>query len=331
MDAPAVTKPALGDVSVVKRPIGLAGKVLDITVLMGGPSCEREVSLMSGEQIVRGLIQAGHRVTMADISPADTAALDRPGIDVVCIALHGEFGESGQVQRLCEQRGRAYTGSDPMASKLAMDKDASKAIFCQAGLPTPDWEIISLPDPKAISIPLPVVCKPIDGGSSVDVTIARTAERRDEAVGELLGGYGRAMVEQFIEGPEVTVSILGEQVLPLLKIVVPDGQFYDYHCKYADDAPTQYVFNHGLDAATVEAAEGAAMAAHQALGCRDMSRVDMIIDSTGRPHVLEVNTIPGFTSHSLLPMAAERAGIGFAELTDRLARMALSRSASPRR
>ena len=299
--------------------------VLDITVLMGGPSSEREVSLLSGKAIVRGLLESGHRVTMADISPQDTSALDRKGIDLVFIALHGEFGESGEVQRLCERRGLAYTGSGPFASELAMDKHAAKEVFRRAGISTPDWQVLTLPSDAPCKIKLPVVCKPIDGGSSVDVTIARSADDRDQAVGQLLGRYGSAMVEQFIEGPEVTVSILGETVLPILKIVVPSGDFYDYHAKYDDDAHTQYVFDHGLDETTVHAVNKAALAAHKSIGCRDMSRVDIMIDSCSSPQVLEVNTIPGFTSHSLLPKAAEAVGIGFGELTDRLARMAMAR------
>ncbi len=302
-------------------------RLLDITVLMGGPSAERQVSLMSGKEIVRGLIGSGHRVTMADINPSDTSALDRPGIDLVFIALHGQFGESGEVQKLCENRGLAYTGSGPRASELAMDKHAAKEIFRQVGLFTPDWQVLTLPSDGSAEIKPPVVCKPLDGGSSVDVTIARSPVQRDHAVGQLLGRYGSALVEQFIEGPEVTVSILGEKVLPILKIVVPEGDFYDYKAKYDDDAVTQYVFDHGLDEATVQAVNDAALAAHNALGCRDMSRVDIMIDSSCRPQVLEVNTIPGFTSHSLLPKAAGAVGISFSELTDRLARMALARSA----
>jgi len=306
-------------------------RLLDITVLMGGPSAERAVSLMSGERVATGLARRGHRVHRCDIHPQDVSALDREGADVVWIALHGQFGESGEVQQLCEDRGVPYTGSGPQASRVAMDKRASKRLFRQAGLSTPREVVV---DSRSASgevrrrlegLGIPAVCKPVDGGSSVDITIARSQPQRDEAVAALLETYGQAMVEQYVEGREVTVGVLGERALPLLEIR-PAGEFYDYHAKYDDDAGTEYVLDHGLVEDVVQACRRAALGAHRALGCRDMSRVDMIIDREGTPQVFEVNTIPGFTTHSLLPMAAQRGGIGFDELVERIAMMALARS-----
>jgi len=309
---------------------------LDVTVLLGGPSAEREVSLASGAAIADALERVGHRVARADIDPGDATALDREGVEVVFIALHGDFGESGDVQQLCEQRRLAYTGSGPAASALALDKDAAKAAFRRAGLATPHWAVLQAPgaeDPAGAAdrapdllddAALPVVVKPVDGGSSVDVTIARTAAQRDGAAAALIERYGRALVERFVPGRELTVGILGDRALPLLEIV-PARAFYDYTAKYSDDAGTRYVFDHGLDATTVERARAAALAAHRALGCRDFSRVDFVLDAAGVPQVLEVNTIPGFTSHSLLPKAAARAGISFEVLVDRLLRMAAAR------
>ncbi len=307
-----------------------ARDVLDITVLMGGPSSERQVSLMSGSAIAGGLEQAGHRITRADICPHDLAALDRKGIDVVFIALHGKFGESGQVQELCEARGLRYTGSGVRASELGMDKAASKQLFKQAGLRTPDWMIIEefhrpeLYRKWLSELPPPVVLKPVDGGSSVDITIAHNAAERDEALEELLDSYSRAMVERYVPGRELTVSIFGDEALPLLEIV-PAGEFYDLHAKYDDDADTRYVFDHSLSGEIVRRAQADALTAHRAIGCRDMSRVDFVLDNQGGLQVLEINTIPGFTSHSLLPMAARRAGISFDQLVDRIARMAMER------
>jgi len=304
--------------------------VLDITVLMGGPSAERDVSLMSGSAIADGLQRSGHRVTRADILPDETAALDRDDIDVVFIALHGDFGESGEVQRLCEEHGLRYTGSGPRASQLAIDKAATKQIVRRVGLPTPDWMILEdFHTPAQIAqwlaeLDLPVVLKPVDGGSSVDITIARTRQERDEALDGLLDKYGRAMVERFVPGRELTVGILGAEPLPVLEII-PGGEFYDYRAKYSDEAGTVYTFDHGLDAATVERLQAAARATHRALGCRDLSRVDFLLDDEATAWVLEINTIPGFTSHSLLPMAAGRAGVSFEELVDRIARMAMGR------
>jgi len=312
--------------------VGSSGSVrpLDVTVLMGGPSSEREVSIWSGTAIADALARRSHRVTRADIIPNDTSALDRPGIDVVFIALHGEFGESGGVQAMCEARGLAYTGSPPKASEMAMDKAAAKQISKRAGVATPDWMIVeSYHTPEQVTewlpqLSPPVVLKPVDGGSSVDIVIARDEAQRDLVLGEMLDKYGRVMLEQFVRGRELTVSILGEQTLPVLEIV-PSREFYDYTAKYADDAGTQYVFDHGLPDKITQAVQRDAWTVHSELGCRDMSRVDFILDENNTPQFLEINTIPGFTSHSLLPMAAAKVGISFDELCDRLVAMAAGR------
>ncbi|MCY2929158.1 MAG: D-alanine--D-alanine ligase [Planctomycetota bacterium] len=316
-----------------------APDTLNVTVLMGGPSAERAVSLVSGEAVARALEGLGHRVRRADIQPNDAAALDSPGIDAVFIVLHGEFGEDGQVQALCEARGLAYTGSDPRASELAMDKASGKQIVRRHGILTPDWAVIEEYHTSAqvardlAALPLPVVVKPVTGGSSVDVTIARDTAQRDGAVEAALDKYGRVMVEQFVAGGELTVGILGEQALPVIQIV-PKRAFYDYAAKYADDAGTEYLFDFGVASEALRAIQASALAVHKALGCRDMSRVDFILDQAGKAWMLEVNTIPGFTGHSLLPMAARRSGIEFPQLVDRLVRMAYGRrvqSVSPPR
>ncbi len=296
--------------------------VLDITVLMGGLGSEREVSLMSGRAVADALKQAGHRVTTADISPDDTSALDHEGIDVVFIALHGTFGEDGQVQRLCEQRGLVYVGSGPEASELTMDKDASKRVFQQAGLATPEWVII---DRSAKDdFPLPCVIKPVDGGSSLDVTIARDETTREAALESLLTTDGMAMIEAFVPGREMTVSVLDGKPLPLIEII-PDREFYDYIAKYDDEA-TQFIFDTKLPPATEQHLQAAALTAHKVLGCKDFSRADFILDADGIAWLLEVNTIPGFTGHSLLPKAAAAAGISFEQLCDRIVRLALERA-----
>jgi D-alanine-D-alanine ligase len=311
-----------------------APDTLDITVLMGGPSSEREVSFLSGQAVARALEGLGHRVTRADISPSDTSALDCPRIDVVFIALHGEFGEDGKVQTLCESRRLAYTGSGPRAGELAMDKAAAKQIVRRHGLATPDWTVIEEYQPpgrvaaRAAEMSLPVVVKPVTGGSSVDVTIARSADQRDRAMEAGLDKYGRVMLERFVAGREITVSILGQHALPVIQIV-PKREFYDYLAKYADDAGTEYLFDFGVEAGLLRSIQETALAVHEALGCRDMSRADFILDESNSPQLLEVNTIPGFTGHSLLPMAARRAGIEFPQLVDRLARMAYARRGQP--
>ncbi len=307
-----------------------AKQVLDVTVLMGGPSTEREVSLVSGNAIADALERLGHKVTRADITPENTSALDRAGADVVFIAMHGKFGESGDVQDLCESRGLRYTGCGPTASRLGIDKHASKVAWRQAGLITADWATIDASHTPAMRakllspIPLPSVIKPVDGGSSVDLTIARDAATRDAAIDGLLAKYGQAMVEQFIAGRELTVGIVGETVLPIIQIV-PAREYYDYTAKYADGAGTEYRFDHGLDEGLALAIQQAALQAYQCLGCRDMSRVDFILADNGVPYVLEINTIPGFTSHSLLPKAAAKAGVSFDQLVERIVNMAMAR------
>ena len=302
----------------------------DVTVLMGGPSREHEVSLMSGRAVAEALGRCGHRVTTADISPQDTSALDREGLEIVFVALHGAFGEDGQVQRLCQQRNLPYVGSGPAASCLAMDKHLSKTVFRRVGLTTPDWVVIerSMPPPRRrallAEVPPPCVLKPIDGGSSVDVTIAGDESARHDALEQLLEVYGLALIETFIPGREMTVGILGERPLPIIE-VRPNRQYYDYVAKYQDDA-TGYLVNPDIPPAIGQHLRGAAITAHRALGCRDLSRVDFILGHDGRAYVLEANTIPGFTSHSLVPKAAAAAGISFEQLCDRLLRLALARA-----
>ncbi|KPK80832.1 MAG: hypothetical protein AMJ81_11280 [Phycisphaerae bacterium SM23_33] len=305
-------------------------KPLDITVLMGGPGSEREVSLVSGAAVADALQRCGHRVTRADISPADTSALDRRGVEVVFVALHGVFGEDGEVQRLCEARGLTYVGSGPGASRLAMDKHASKQVFRRSGLATPDWVTLeaSMPAWQRAALlqefPPPCVLKPNDGGSSVDVYIARDQAARQQALERLLAGYGRAMIESFVPGREMTVGVLGAEALPVLEIR-PHREFYDYQAKYNDDS-TEYIVDPDLPLPVKEHLRAAGLAAHKALGCRDFSRVDFILAEDGPAHVLEVNTIPGFTSHSLLPKAAAAVNIGFDQLCDRIVQLALERT-----
>jgi D-alanine-D-alanine ligase len=284
---------------------------------------------MSGRGVAEALVRCGHKVTASDIGPGDTSALRREGIEVVFIALHGEFGEDGSVQRLCEEANLRYVGSGPEASALAMDKPASKLRFRRAGLATPDWVVVDrgclAAERRALlsAVPPPCVVKPTGGGSSVDVVIARGEAARDAALDDLLEKYGRAMVEAFVAGREMTVGILGERPLPIVEIR-PAREFYDYVAKYHDDA-TEYVVHPPLPTAAAQHLQAAGLTAHRALGCRDFSRVDFILGPDGLAHVLEVNTIPGFTSHSLLPKAAAAAGIGFDHLCDAIVRLAMER------
>ena len=298
---------------------------LKLTVLSGGPSAEREVSLASGRAVARALRSLGHEVHVADIAPDALGALDRP-VDMVFIALHGAFGEDGQLQAILDERGIRYCGSGAAASAVAMDKVAAKCRFIEAELPTPRFDVVTPPrvDQVARAWTLPVVIKPVAEGSSVDCVIVRDAETLQAQLQSLTSRHGQCLIEAFIDGPELTVGVLGDEPLPPIEIRTR-REFYDYQAKYVDD-DTEYLFEIDLPDETLEQIREGSVRAHQALGCRDFSRVDWLVDgSTGEPYVLEVNTIPGFTDHSLLPKAADRAGLSFARLCERIVELANSR------
>ena len=297
---------------------------LTITVLAGGPSAERAVSLESGKAVHAALVRLGHRATLCDIGPEDLSALDRPA-DFVFIALHGAFGEDGQVQAELDSRGMPYGGSGAAASRLAMDKAEAKRRFDCVGVPTPPFEVVDAAGLEGLTsrFALPAVVKPVDSGSSVDTTIARTAEGLLHDATALVEKYGRALVEWYIAGPELTVGVLGEVALPVCEIR-PDRDFYDYQAKYLDDN-TSYLFDLDLPSTLLERVQRLSILAHRTLGCRVLSRVDWMIDTkTLEPYVLEINTIPGFTSHSLVPKAAARIGLDFDQLCQRIVELSLA-------
>ena len=302
---------------------------LAVTVLMGGPSSERQISLKSGKAVADALEQMGHDVVRADIGPSDLSALEREKLDVVFPALHGQFGEDGKVQAIMEQRALRYCGSGPSASRLAMDKMDSKWRFLQAGLPAADGGLIDRSTKPAARerlldrLGVPVVVKAIDQGSTLDVVVAGDKKVREGAIERLIEKYGRCMAERFMPGREFTVGVLGEQALPVIEIVTPSGIF-DFESKY-ESGQTQYLLDIDLPAKTYKQMQWIGLQAHRVLGCRDFSRVDIRLDAQGKPFVLEINTIPGLTSRSLLPMAAAKAGIEFGQLCDRLVRMAYER------
>ncbi len=300
-------------------------RALKITVLSGGPGAEREVSLKSGQAVAAALRQLGHDVTLADVRPEALQALDIPA-DFVFIALHGAFGEDGQVQRLLDLRGVRYCGSGPDASATAMDKVATKCRLVEAGVPTPRFDVVTPERLAAVAghWSPPAVVKPVAEGSSIDVVVARTRQELSAGLRDLTARYGRCMIEQFIPGLELTVGILGDQALPPIQIRTRRG-FYDYQAKYLDD-DTEYLFEIDLPAELLARVRALSLRAHEALGCRDFSRVDWMIDrASGQPYALEINTIPGFTDHSLLPKAAARAGLSFPQLCARIVELGMSR------
>ncbi len=294
---------------------------LRVTVLRGGPSAEREISLAGGTAVADACRRLGCRVTEADITPNDLSALEVPA-DVLFPVLHGEFGEDGQVQALLEQREHPYVGSDAAASRLAIDKSASKAKWRNQGLPTSPWAVVDeTTDLAAVAYPdLPAVLKPLREGSSIGVRFCATAAELAEEGRAAVAKYGRVLVERRLEGPELTVGILEDRALPVIEIR-PALPFYDYEAKYSRE-DTQYLSDPEIGQVTYALAQETALGAFKALGCRDYGRVDFIVDHKEGLQILEINTIPGFTNHSLLPKAVARIGIGFDDLVARLLKLA---------
>ena len=299
---------------------------MKITVLRGGPSAEREVSLVSGAAVANGLRQAGHDVVESDISPTDLTGLEYDA-DVIFPVLHGTFGESGELQEILEERNLPFVGSGSKASRLGMDKVTTKRAWERAGLPTPPYRVITSMDEP---IPQePCVVKAIDSGSSIDVYVCKApAEgtvQPGEAVQKVLQKHGRALLEKFIQGPELTVGLLEEQPLAPIRIV-PRNEFFDYEAKYKRN-DTEHRFDTGLPAHVVQNCRQLAKAANDVVGARDLARIDIMLDESDNftPYLLEINTLPGFTPKSLLPEAAAHAGIPFPQLVDRLARRAFER------
>jgi D-alanine-D-alanine ligase len=305
-----------------------AQEQIKVAVLRGGVGRERQVSLESGRCVAEAMQQAGLDVVTSDIRPDDMQILDRTDIDVFFLALHGEFGEDGQLQRVFEERGLVYTGSGPEASQRAFDKVASKRLFARAGVNVPAGvEFTREMTPSELEKQLQglgtqFVVKPIRQGSSVGVSIVNGRAEAVAAARQVLGEFGDCMVESFVPGRELTVGVLGRQVLPVIEIR-SQTEFYDYQAKYVDDR-TQYLFDTIEDRAVQARIQGAALACFDALGCRDFARVDFILSGDGTPYALEVNTIPGFTSHSLLPKAAARIGLSMGELCVRIVRTTLA-------
>jgi D-alanine-D-alanine ligase len=301
-----------------------------VTVLNGGPSAERAVSLVGGAAVIDALRSMGHEASGSDISPDDLSGLDRPA-DVIFPVLHGQFGESGELQEILEARGLCFVGSDSKASRLGMNKVATKQVWQAAGLPTPAYRVVRRGESVG-AIPSSCVVKANDSGSSLDVFICKApAELPAAAMGaiaQVLSRHPVALIEQFIDGVELTVGILEEQPLAPIRIVAKSG-FFDYNAKYhAKD--TEHRFDTGLPPALVERWRELARQANALVGARDLARVDMMVDAAGNPYLLEINTLPGFTPTSLLPEAARHAGIEFGPLVDRLVHRALARRPAAR-
>ncbi len=299
-----------------------------VAVLAGGIGSEREVSIESGRCVADALEQAGFAVVTADARPDNLDILDDTGIDMFFPALHGEFGEDGRLQQILEDKSLLYSGSGSTASELAFDKMASKKLFADAGIATPAAvEFSSASDLHRLEkqlreFPGKYVVKPVKEGSSVGVKIVSTPHEAVLAAQETFGEFGNCMIEEFLPGREVTVGILCGQALPIIEIRTQSG-FYDYDAKYVDDQ-TEYLFDTVTDPIVSANITQAAIDCFDALGCRHFARVDFVLGDDKIARVLEINTIPGFTSHSLLPKAAAEAGLSMSDLCARIVRTACS-------
>jgi D-alanine-D-alanine ligase len=291
---------------------------IKVAVLMGGTSRERKISLKSGRAVVRALSNIGLDVVAVDLRKADMKRVARLQPDVAFIALHGGFGENGEIQRELEKAGIPYTGSGPYASGQAFDKVRTKSSFAAHGVPTPAFRIVRKDTPPGVVLNLadvlgfPVVIKPRSQGSSFGVTFHRSANSLMDGVKEALRHDGTAIMERAVVGREITVGILCNAALPLIEIR-SRRKVFDFKAKY-EDPETQYKVHPDMDVQEIEAVQEVALRAHHALRCADFSRVDLILTDEGEPMVLEVNTIPGLTERSLLPKAAAAAGIHFPDL-----------------
>jgi len=290
-----------------------------VAVLLGGKSAEREVSLKSGGMVLAALKKKGVDAHAFDPSEKSLELIEKERFDRAFIALHGRFGEDGTMQGILEWLGIPYTGSGVLASALAMDKLRTKRIWSAEKLPTAPWEVLTKDTNFKITarrLGLPLFVKPASEGSSVGMSKVKAAGDLEEAFALAVNYDPVVIAEKFIDGPELTVGILGEQVLPVIRIETP-REFYDYEAKYiAND--TRYLIPAGLTAKKEQEIRALSLEAFRALGCRGWGRVDLMLDKRGRPYLLEINTSPGMTDHSLVPMAAKAVGIPYEELCVRI-------------
>lgn len=312
-----------------------------IAVLMGGRSLEREVSLKSGERVCQALEDLGYKVLPLDLSPTLVQTLRSERPDACYIALHGRYGEDGAIQELLEFLGVPYTGPGVVSSVLAWDKPLAKRLFAEHSIPTPAWVSLTADAFKQMGAasaldlvvestgPFPLAVKPAKQGSALGLTRVDSADRLAEALLTALSYDDAAMIEKWVEGRMVAVSVFdgpeGPQPLPPVEISPKSGVF-DFASMYTA-GETDYFVPARLDEAVMSEVKKCAIAVHTLLECRDVSRVDMIVDSAGGLHVLECNTSPGMTETSLLPMAAQAVGLSLADVVEKLVSSALARSA----
>jgi D-alanine-D-alanine ligase len=301
---------------------------LRVAVVMGGPSAEREVSIETGQAVMRALATLGHDAQSLDFDGRFVDALREIRPDVVFNALHGSGGEDGTIQGILEWMGIPYTGSDLTSCALAMDKHLTKKLLAAEGLPTPAWDTFDLAGGTLPLLPgslnLPLVVKPRSSGSSAGVSIVRTHEEWTKAMLNVAPRTTQIMAEEFVPGREFSSGILGEEALPLVEIIAGD-EFYSYDAKYKPGG-SRHLVPAPIDGDLTARLQMLALSVHRMLGLRDYSRTDFIVTREGRPYILEINALPGLTPLSLLPDEARVAGISFEALIERLIQYALGRA-----
>ena len=297
-----------------------------IGVLMGGLSAEREVSLSSGNAILKALLQKGYSAVAIDVDRQVAERLVKTGIEVAFNGLHGKFGEDGSIQGLLEIMGIPYTGSGILASAMGMNKIISKSVFMANGLRVGPFMVVSSGDTEKLAaaqtrIGFPLVIKPSSEGSSVGVSVVNAVPELAPAMKLALSYDREVLIEQYISGIEVQVGILGDRALGAIEIV-PKDSFYSYKAKY-EHGMSEHFFPARVPEAIYSRTLNAGLAAHRVLGCRGYSRVDFIVDAAGEPYILEVNTLPGMTATSLLPDIARGVGMSFPDLVEEILRLSL--------
>jgi D-alanine-D-alanine ligase len=307
--------------------MGTLTKEKKIGVFMGGTSEEKEISLLSGKAVTAALKELGYDAIPVVLNDDSLAALDGTHIDVAFVAMHGKFGEDGGLASLLEKKRIPYTGSNPQSSKMAMNKAMAKQWFEERGIPTPAYLILQGNFTPAEADWLirqefgyPCIVKPVASGSSIGVTVVENSSQLEDALKSAARPEFEVLVERYIAGREITCGILADRPLPLIELK-PKSKFFDFHAKY-EDAGTEHIVNPDLPEAKKIELQLSALAAHRAVGAKDFSRVDMILDNLGQVWVLEVNTIPGLTNKSLFPKAAKALGIDFPHLCEMLTDMA---------
>ncbi|XWJ91548.1 D-alanine--D-alanine ligase [Phytobacter ursingii] len=301
-----------------------------VAVLLGGISAEREVSLNSGAAVLAGLREGGIDAHPIDPRDVDVTRLKAMGFDKAFIALHGRGGEDGTLQGLLEITGVPYTGSGVMASAISMDKLRSKLLWQGAGLPVAPWVALTRSEfesglnndviQRIEALGLPVIVKPSREGSSVGMSKVEEFGALTAALALAFQHDDEVLIEKWLSGPEFTVAMLGKEILPSIRIQ-PAGTFYDYEAKYLSDE-TKYFCPSGLEANDEATLQNLVLKAWRSLGCRGWGRIDAMLDSDGQFYLLEANTAPGMTSHSLVPMAARQAGLTFSQLVVQILELA---------